>query len=150
MRQSPSATADRLSEIVEEAPRNEPPHQGIPLHIQGERPQARGQSMAALKSANVALSKANDVHLAGSDQTKTLDCAGGWARIAGANNNVTLTGDCAGLTIYGSRNTVQGAFQTEARVRFVGSNNAVTWTTPDGKEPKALHLDASNTMTPGH
>jgi hypothetical protein len=40
--------------------------------------------------------------LAGSDQTKTVDCAGGWARIAGANNNVTLTGNCEGLTIYGS------------------------------------------------
>jgi hypothetical protein len=100
--------------------------------------------------ANVALSKTNGAHLAGSDQTKTLDCAGGWARIAGANNNVTLTGNCEGLTIYGSRNTVQAAFQTDAQVRFVGSNNAVTWTTPDGKEPKALHLGASNTMTPGH
>jgi hypothetical protein len=101
--------------------------------------------------ANVALSKANnDVNLAGSDQTKTLDCAGGWARIAGANNNVTLNGNCAGLTIYGSRNTVTIAFQAGARVRFVGSKNAVTWTTPDAKEPRVLHLGAGNTMTPGH
>jgi hypothetical protein len=117
--------------------------------------------MAALKSltiaaallvagASVALSKSNGVNIAGSNQTKTLDCASGWARIAGAENNVTLTGNCAGLTIYGSQNTVHGAFQTDAEVRFVGSNNAVTWTTPDGKEPKAVHLGASNTMTPGH
>jgi hypothetical protein len=96
----------------------------------------------------VALSKT--VGLAGSDQTKTLDCAGGWARIAGANNNVTLTGNCAGLTIYGSRNTVTAAFQAGARVRFAGSNNAVTWTTPDAREPRVLHLGVSNTMTPGH
>jgi hypothetical protein len=96
----------------------------------------------------VALSKANDVQLAGSDQTKTLDCAGGWARISGANNNVTLNGNCAGLTIYGSRNTVTVALQAGARVRFVGSKNAVTWTTPDAKEPRVLHLGIGNTMTP--
>jgi|SRR5262249_59929337 hypothetical protein len=97
---------------------------------------------------NVVLAKT--VGLAGSDQTKTLDCAGGWARIAGANNNVTLTGNCAGLTIYGSRNTVTAAFEAGARVRFAGSHNEVTWTTPDAKEPRALHLGASNKMTPGH
>ena len=100
--------------------------------------------------ANVALSKGNDVRLAGSNQTKTLDCAGGWARIAGANNNVTLTGHCSGLTVYGSRNTVTAAFQDGARVRFIGSKNAVIWTTPDAKEPRVLHLGAGNTMTPGH
>jgi hypothetical protein len=97
--------------------------------------------------AHVALS--NTVHLAGSDQTKTLDCAGGWARIAGADNNVTLTGNCAGLTIYGSRNNITAAFQADASVRFVGSKNEVIWTTPDGKEPRALHLGAGNTMKPG-
>jgi hypothetical protein len=96
---------------------------------------------------NVALAKT--VGLAGSEQTKTLDCAGGWARIAGAHNDVTLTGDCAGLTIYGSGNTVTAAFQEGAQVRFAGSNNAVTWTTPDAKEPSALHLGASNKMIPG-
>jgi hypothetical protein len=99
--------------------------------------------------ASGALSKANAAMLAGSDQTKTVDCAGGWARIAGANNNVTLTGNCAGLTIYGSRNNVTAAFQAGARVRFVGSENAVTWTTPDAKEPKVHHLGVNNTMKPG-
>jgi len=99
--------------------------------------------------ANVALSKTNDVRLAGSDQTKTLDCGGGgWASIAGANNNVTLTGSCAGLTIYGSRNNVTAAFQAGAHVRFVGSRNAVVWTTPDANEPRILHLGFGNTMTP--
>ena len=101
-------------------------------------------------AANVALSKANGVRLAGSDQTKTLDCAGGWAQIAGANNTLTLTGNCAGLTIYGSRNTVTVAFQEGAHVRFVGSKNAVIWTTPDAKEPGILHLGVGNTMTRGH
>jgi hypothetical protein len=88
--------------------------------------------------ASGALSKADAATLAGSDQTKTLDCAGGWARIAGAHNNVTLTGNCAGLRIYGSRNNVMAAFQEGATVRFVGSENAVTWTTPDGSIILAL------------
>jgi hypothetical protein len=100
--------------------------------------------------ANVALSKASDVRLAGSDQTKTLDCGGGWARISGANNNVTLTGNCAGLTIAGSRNSVTAAFQAGAQVRFLGSRNAVIWTTPDAKKPRILRLGVGNTMTPGH
>jgi hypothetical protein len=100
--------------------------------------------------ANVAQSKTNGVRLAGSDETKTLDCAGGWARIAGAHNNITLTGNCTGLTVYGSRNTVTAAFQKGAHVRFVGSENAVTWTTPDAKEPTILHLGVGNTMTQGH
>jgi len=99
--------------------------------------------------ANVAEPKVNGVRLAGSDETKTLDCAGGWARIAGAHNNVTLTGNCAGLTVYGSQNTVTVAFQEGAHVRFVGSKNAVTWTTPDAKEPTVLHLGVGNTMTQG-
>lgn len=117
---------------------------------------ARNKMIAAIAvmafglPANLVLSKANDVRLVGSDQTKTLDCAGGWARIAGANNNVTLHGNCAGLTIYGSRNTITVAFQAGARVRFVGSKNAVTWTTSDAKEPRVLHLGAGNTMTAGH
>jgi hypothetical protein len=100
--------------------------------------------------ANVALSKGNDVRLAGSNQTKTLDCAGGWARISGANNNVTLTGNCAGLTLRGSGNAVTVAFQAGARVRFVGSRNGVIWKTPDAKEPRVFHLGGRNTMTEGH
>jgi hypothetical protein len=40
--------------------------------------------------------------LAGSDETRTLDCAGGPAPIAGANNKVTLRGDCTHLTVLGT------------------------------------------------
>jgi hypothetical protein len=120
------------------------------LNIRNKMIVAIAVSAFGVITANVALSKANAVHLAGSDQTKTLDCAGGWARIAGANNNVTLTGNCAGLTIYGSRNNVTAAFEADARVRFVGSKNEVIWTTPDAKEPRVHHLGAGNTMKPGH
>ncbi len=95
---------------------------------------------------SVAFSKAR---LAGSDQTKTLDCAGGSARIAGSNNKVTLTGGCTGLTILGSRNIVTAAFGHDASIWFTGSKNEVTWTTPDGKEPKAHHLGLDNTLKKG-
>jgi hypothetical protein len=53
------------------------------LNIRNKMIVAIAVSAFGVIPANVALSKANDVHLAGSDQTKTLDCAGGWARIAG-------------------------------------------------------------------
>jgi hypothetical protein len=111
---------------------------------------ARAATAFWLILANGALSKANGANLSGSDQTKTLDCGGGWASIAGANNNVTLTGNCAGLTIYGSRNSVTAAFAAGAHIRFVGSRNAVTWTTPDANEPRTLHLGFGNAMRPGH
>jgi hypothetical protein len=120
------------------------------LNIRNTMIVAIAASAFGVLPANVALSKANGVHIAGSDQTKTLDCAGGWARIAGAHNNVTLTGNCSGLTIYGSRNNVTAAFEAGAQVRLVGSENAVTWTTPDAKEPSVHILGVGNTMTPGH
>ncbi len=95
---------------------------------------------------NVAFSKAQ---LAGSNETRTLDCAGGSARIAGSNNQVTLTGGCTRLTILGSRNIVTAAFGRGASIWFAGSKNEVTWTTPDGKQPKAHHLGLDNTLKKG-
>lgn len=95
---------------------------------------------------SVALSKAR---LAGSDQTTTLDCAGGSAWIAGSNNKVTLTGGCTRLTILGSRNSITAAFGAGARIRFAGARNDVIWTTPDGKAPKVLHLGFGNNLKAG-
>ena len=82
----------------------------------------------------------------GSHHTITLDCAGGSARIAGSHNDVTLTGGCTRLSIYGAWNKVTVAFATGARVGFVGAGNEVIWTTPDGKEPTALHLGVDNAL----
>ncbi len=100
-------------------------------------------------SANAASAKSNGARLAGSDQTKTLNCAEGPARIAGSNNKVTLSGACTRLTILGSRNTVTVAFGSGGSVWFGGSKNEVIWTTPDGKEPKAHHLGYGNTRKQG-
>ncbi len=101
-------------------------------------------TMIGMTAPGVAL--AAPASLAGSDQTKTLDCAGGPARIAGAYNKVTLSGDCTHLTILGSRNTVTADFASGASIWFGGSKNEVTWTTADGKEPHVRHFGVGNTL----
>ena len=87
---------------------------------------------------------------AGSNQTTTLDCAGGGAHIFGSNNTLTLTGGCAWLDMVGSNNIIIVALANGANIEFAGSNNAITWTSPDGKEPVVRHLGSGNTLTSGH
>jgi Protein of unknown function (DUF3060) len=86
----------------------------------------------------------------GSGQTTSLDCAGGGAHILGSNNTLTLTGGCRWLDMVGSNNTVVVAFGNGANIEFAGSNNAITWTSPDGKEPAVRHIGSGNTLTVGH
>jgi Protein of unknown function (DUF3060) len=86
----------------------------------------------------------------GSGQTTTLDCAGGGAHILGSNNTLTLAGGCKWLDMVGSNNTVFVAFANGANIQFAGSNNAITWTSPDGQEPAVRHLGSGNTLTAGH
>jgi len=88
-------------------------------------------------------------HLAGSDQTKTLDCAGGLARISGAHNKITLTGGCTRLTVLGSQNTITADFARGASIWFAGSGNEVTWTAPEGEQPHVRHLGVRNTLKKG-
>jgi hypothetical protein len=97
-----------------------------------------------------ALAQTPSVQFAGSNQATTLDCAGGGAQIAGSNNRLTLTGRCTTLGVFGSNNTVRVALATNARIQFAGSNNAVTWTSPNGKGPIVQHFGANNTLTPAH
>ncbi len=89
------------------------------------------------------------VELAGSRNTRTLDCAGGPARIVGSENKVTLTGGCTSLSIHGSMNSVTAAFSAGAIISFDGSRNEVTWTTGDGKKPTVLVPDFANKLKPG-
>ena len=100
-------------------------------------------TMTGMTVPNVAFSRA---WLAGSDETRTLNCAGGPARIAGANNKVTLSGGCTHLTVLGSRNTITAEFAAGASIWFAGSKNEVAWTTADGKEPHVRHYGVGNTM----
>jgi hypothetical protein len=97
-----------------------------------------------------ALAQTPSARLLGSNQTTTLDCAGGGAQIAGSNNKLTLTGGCTMLRVLGSYNTVTAALATNAHILFAGSNNAVTWTSSDGKEPTVQYLGSNNTLTPAH
>ena len=83
---------------------------------------------------------------AGSNQTTTLDCAGGGAHIFGSNNTLTLTGGCAGLDMVGSNNTIIVALANGANIEFAGSNNAITWTSPE----EARHMAANLAKLPGH
>jgi hypothetical protein len=85
----------------------------------------------------------------GSGQTTTLNCAGGGAHILGSNNTLTLTGACKWLDMVGSNNTVIVAFGNGANIEFAGSNNAITWTSPDGREPVVRHVGSGNTLTAG-
>jgi len=86
----------------------------------------------------------------GSGQTTTLDCAGGGAHILGSNNTLTLGGGCRWLDMVGSNNTVVVAFANGANIEFAGSNNSITWTSPDGKEPMVRHVSSNNTLTAGN
>jgi hypothetical protein len=86
----------------------------------------------------------------GSGQTTTLNCAGGGAHILGNNNTLTLTGACKWLDMVGSNNTVVVAFANGANIEFAGSENAITWTSPDGNEPVVRHVGSGNTLTAGH
>jgi hypothetical protein len=98
-------------------------------------------SMIGMTLPNVAFSRAT---LAVSGETKTLDCAGGPARITGANNKVTLRGDCTHLTVLGSGNTITAEFAAGASITFAGSRNQVAWTTADGKEPHVRRFGLSS------
>ena len=86
-------------------------------------------TMIGMTLPNVAFSRAK---LAVSGETRTLDCAGGPARITGANNKVTLSGGCTHLTVLGSGNNITAEFAAGASITFAGSRNEVAWT---GKEP---------------
>jgi hypothetical protein len=97
---------------------------------------------------NCALAQTPTVLFAGSNHASTLDCAGGGAQIAGSNNKLILTGGCTMLSVLGSNNAVTVALAANARIQLVGSNDAVAWTSPDGKEPMVQYLGSDNTLTP--
>jgi hypothetical protein len=98
---------------------------------------------------SIASSKDDGATIVGSDQTTALDCGGGVARVADSNNKVTLTGACRRLTILGSRNAVTVILGAGSSVWLVGPGNEVTWTTPDGKEPKIHQIGSNNTLKRG-
>lgn len=77
-----------------------------------------------------------DSNYEGTGATASLDCKGGAARIEGARNSITVTGQCAKLEIEGEGNAVTVELASGGLIQVVGASNAVFWTTPDGREPK--------------
>jgi hypothetical protein len=96
-----------------------------------------------------ASSDGNGGQFIGFAQTTTVDCAGGLVQIFGNNNKLALTGDCTGLGIFGFGNTITIQFGKGASIEVVGSNNTITWATPDGKDPAVHHRGFGNTLTRG-
>jgi hypothetical protein len=90
----------------------------------------------------------NKVGFVNSGQTATLNCAGGKAEIVGSNNVLTVTGNCANLELAGSDNKITIQLAAAAKISFVGSNNAIAWTSADGKPPTVSYMGAGNSMTP--
>ncbi len=93
------------------------------------------------------LSEGAGALFAGSNQTTTLDCAGGGAHIFGSHNTLTLTGGCTWLDMVGSDNAIIVALANGANIEFAGSNNAITWTSPEGEEPVVRHMGSGNTLS---
>jgi len=83
-----------------------------------------------------------------SGKTATLDCSGGGAAITGSNNVLTITGNCTDLRLTGSNNKISIQLGSAARINFVGSNNAIAWTSANGKPPTVNYVGLGNTMTP--
>jgi hypothetical protein len=77
-----------------------------------------------------------------------LDCAGGKAEIMGSNDVLTIKGNCSGLDLAGSGNKITIEFGRAAAINFVGSGNAIAWTSADGKPPKVTYVGSENTLTP--
>jgi hypothetical protein len=98
--------------------------------------------------AATAQTAGNQAGFVNSGQTATLDCFGGKAEIMGSSNKLTITGRCSALELAGSGNTITIEFAAGATVSFVGSSNAITWTSADGKAPKVTYIGSNNTMKP--
>ena len=58
-------------------------------------------AFSVLCCAAAAQVSGNQAGFVASGQTGTLDCAGGEAAIMGSNNTLTISGNCAGLDMYG-------------------------------------------------
>ena len=101
----------------------------------------------ALVSA-VAAQPGNQVGFLNSGQTATLDCHGGAAQIMGSANVLTISGKCSALNVAGSGNRISIEFAPGSAISLAGSQNAISWTSTDGKPPKISVVGSGNTLTP--
>jgi hypothetical protein len=90
----------------------------------------------------------NQAGFVNSGQTATLDCLGGKAEIVGGDNVLAIKGKCSNLDLAGSGNKITIEFGPAAKVSILGSNNAIVWTSVDGKPPTINYVGSGNAVTP--
>jgi len=83
----------------------------------------------------------------GAGATTELDCDGGTAKIIGATNTVTVTGQCARLEIEGAGNRVDVELAPKGTITIVGASNVVVWSTPDGSKARTNIQGAGNRVS---
>jgi hypothetical protein len=102
----------------------------------------------ALAYPAAAQTAGNSAGFINSGQTATIDCNGGKAEIMGSNNVLTINGNCTDLELAGSGNEITVQLASAAKISFVGSGNAINWTSADGKPPAVSYVGSGNSMTP--
>jgi hypothetical protein len=119
-----------------------------PIHDAGAFVCNSTQRQRRCVAIDAAQASRNEAGFISSGQTATLDCVGGKAEIVGNNNALTITGRCSNLDLAGSENKITIEFGPAAKVSIVGSNNAIIWTSVDGKPPTISSVGAANALTP--
>ena len=90
----------------------------------------------------------NQSSFAGSNQTGSLDCNMGPAQVMGSYNVLRISGACSGLLVAGSGNKITVEFGPGGMLNVSGSNNAITWSSTDGKPPTLTSKGSGNAVSP--
>lgn len=90
----------------------------------------------------------NQSSFMGSNQTGSLDCNKGPAQVMGSYNVLRISGACSGLQVAGSGNKITVELGPGGTLNVSGSNNAITWTSTDGKPPTLTSKGSGNAVMP--
>jgi Protein of unknown function (DUF3060) len=90
----------------------------------------------------------NQSSFAGSNQTGSLDCNKGPAQVMGSYNVLRISGACSGLQVAGSGNKITVELGPGGTLNVSGSNNAITWSSTDGKPPTLTSAGSGNAVMP--
>ncbi|MGE6764053.1 DUF3060 domain-containing protein [Corallococcus interemptor] len=88
-----------------------------------------------------------NIDITGTGETATHACTpGSTVEITGADNTVTLTGECKSITVNGSDNKVTA--EATGAISVTGNSNSVTWKRGLGKsKPKISRTGTDNKVT---
>ena len=83
--------------------------------------------------------------ISGSDGTHNhVNCDGRVAKVTGTNNVIQYEGICAGLSVFGSGNTISISLKPESSIRIEGSDNTIEWVS--AKAPRVTTTGLDNTV----